>query len=125
LAQDIKPGGAIIVSTPQDLALLDARKGVAMFEKVDIPILGLIENMAVFTCPDCGSSHHIFGEGGAVRGAKTLNIEYLGAAPLEMSIRESGDTGVPVSASDTAISNIFSDLAKNVWTEALKTAQRE
>lgn len=125
LAQDVKPGGAIIVSTPQDLALLDARKGAAMFEKVDIPVLGLIENMAVFTCPDCGSSHHIFGEGGAVRDAAKLNIEYLGAAPLEMSIRESGDTGVPVSASDTGISKLFSDLAKSVWAEALKTAQRE
>ena len=125
LAQDVKPGGAIIVSTPQDLALLDARKGAAMFEKVDIPVLGLIENMAVFTCPDCGSSHHIFGEGGAVRDAAKLNIEYLGAAPLEMSIRASGDTGVPVSASDTAISKLFSDLAQSVWAEALKTAQRE
>ena len=125
LAQDIKPGGAIIVSTPQDLALLDARKGVAMFEKVDIPVLGLIENMAVFTCPDCGSSHHIFGSGGAKRDAAKLNIEYLGAAPLDMSIRESGDKGVPVSTSETAIANIFEDLAKSVWTEALKTAQRE
>lgn len=125
LAQDIKPGGAIIVSTPQDLALLDARKGVAMFEKVDIPVLGLIENMAVFTCPDCGSSHHIFGEGGAKRDADKLNIEYLGAAPLEMSIRESGDRGIPVSTTDTPIANLFDNLAGNVWAEALKTAQRE
>jgi len=125
LAQDINPGGAIIVSTPQDLALLDARKGVAMFEKVDIPVLGLIENMAVFTCPDCGSAHHIFGEGGAVRDAAKLNIEYLGAAPLEMSIRESGDKGVPVSVSDTDVSKRFAGLAKSVWAEALKTPQRE
>jgi len=125
LAQDIKPGGAIIVSTPQDLALLDARKGVAMFEKVDIPVLGLIENMAVFTCPDCGSSYHIFGEGGAARDANKLGIKYLGAAPLEMSIRESGDKGVPVSTLETTVSDIFADLAKHVWAEALKTAQRE
>lgn len=125
LAQDIKPNGAIIVSTPQDLALLDARKGVAMFEKVDIPVLGLIENMAVFTCPDCGSSHHIFGEGGAKRDATKLGVEYLGAAPLDMSIRESGDIGIPVSAGDTTVSQIFSDLAKQVWRQAKETAQRE
>jgi len=125
LAQDIKPGGAIIVSTPQDLALLDARKGVAMFEKVDIPVLGLIENMAMFTCPDCGASHHIFGHGGAVRDADKLNIEYLGAAPLEMSIRESGDKGIPVSTTETNLSDLFAELGKRVWKEALKTPQRE
>ncbi len=125
LAQDIKPGGAIIVSTPQDLALLDARKGVAMFEKVDIPVLGLIENMAVFTCPDCGSSHHIFGTGGAKRDAEKLDIAYLGAAPLEMSIRQSGDEGVPISVTNTAMSIVFSDLAKHVWQKALETNQRE
>ncbi|MEP3655761.1 MAG: Mrp/NBP35 family ATP-binding protein [Litorimonas sp.] len=125
LAQDIKPSGAIIVSTPQDLALLDARKGVAMFEKVDIPVLGLIENMAVFTCPDCGSSHHIFGEGGAKRDAAKLNIDYLGAAPLDMSIRESGDLGRPVAASDAGISKTFAELANGVWRKALETPQRE
>jgi len=125
LAQDIKPSGAIIVSTPQDLALLDARKGVAMFEKVDIPVLGLIENMAVFTCSTCGTSHHIFGEGGAKRDAETLNIEYLGAAPLDMSIRESGDSGQPISASDTEVSDVFLGLAKAVWNKAEETPQRE
>jgi ATP-binding protein involved in chromosome partitioning len=125
LAQDIKPSGAIIVSTPQDLALLDARKGVAMFEKVDIPVLGLIENMAVFTCPDCGSSHHIFGEGGAKRDAVKLDIDYLGAAPLDMSVREGGDLGHPVAASDVAISKTFAELAKEVWRKALETPQRE
>ena len=87
LAQDIQPGGAIIISTPQDLALLDARKGVAMFEKVNIPVLGIIENMAVFTCSECGASHHIFGEGGAKRDAAKLNIEYLGACLLYTSPR--------------------------------------
>lgn len=125
LAQDIKPGGAIIVSTPQDLALQDARKGVAMFEKVDIPVLGLIENMAVFTCPDCGSSHHIFGKGGALRDAENLNIDYLGAAPLAMSIRESGDTGTPIASSKTDVSSVFADLAKAVWKAAMQTDQRE
>ncbi len=95
LAQDIKPAGAVIVSTPQDLALLDARKGATMFGKVDIPVLGLIENMAVFTCPDCGSTHHIFGKDGARRDAENLGIPYLGAIPLEMSIRENSDAGTP------------------------------
>ena len=125
LAQDIKPGGAIIVSTPQDLALLDARKGAAMFEKVDIPVLGLIENMAVFTCPDCNTSHHIFGKDGAARDAARLKIPYLGAAPLHMSIRKSGDLGVPVAMEETEIAAVFAELAKAVWEQALLTAQRE
>lgn len=116
LAQDIKPSGAVIVSTPQDLALLDARKGVRMFEKVDIPVLGLIENMAVFTCPDCGASHHIFGTGGAVRDAAALEIDYLGAAPLHMDIRVSGDAGVPVSTGESAMAAIFAGLADTVKT---------
>lgn len=117
LAQDIKPAGAIIVSTPQDLALLDARKGVRMFEKVGIPVLGLIENMAVFTCPDCGSSHHIFGTGGAKRDADALGIPYLGAAPLMMAIRESGDAGKPIAASDDVNAALFRDLAKAAFGE--------
>lgn len=125
LAQDIKPSGAVIVSTPQDLALLDARKGVAMFRKVDIPVLGLIENMAVFTCPNCGGQHHIFGTGGAMRDAEALDIAYLGAAPLHMSIRESGDAGTPVTASQTDMSGFFDDLAKAVIDKANETAQRE
>jgi len=125
LAQDIKPGGAIIVSTPQDLALLDARKGVAMFEKVDIPVLGLIENMAVFTCPECKTSHHIFGQGGAVRDAERLSIPYLGAAPLHMSIRESGDAGKPVALAESDISGVFEGLARSVWAQAQITNQRE
>ena len=114
LAQDIKPDGAVIVSTPQDLALLDARKGVRMFEKVDIPVLGLIENMAVFTCPECGSAHHIFGTGGAVRDAKDLGIAYLGAAPLHMDIRTSGDAGRPVAVGVGKMAEVFSGLADAV-----------
>ncbi len=115
LAQDIKPAGAIIISTPQDLALLDARKGVRMFEKVGIPVLGLIENMAVFTCPDCGSAHHIFGTGGAKRDAEKLGIPYLGAAPLTMPIRESGDKGTPIAAGKSSEAEIFVDLAKSAF----------
>ncbi|RKQ69013.1 ATP-binding protein involved in chromosome partitioning [Litorimonas taeanensis] len=112
LAQDIKPAGAIIVSTPQDLALLDARKGVRMFEKVGIPVLGLIENMAVFTCPDCGSQHHIFGTGGAKRDAEKLGISYIGAAPLTLPIRESGDAGKPIAQGNSEEAKIFDALAK-------------
>ena len=111
LAQDIKPKGAIIVSTPQDLALADARKGVKMFEKVDIPIVGLVENMAVFICPDCGSQHHIFGQDGAKIEAKKMGVPYLGAAPLHMAIRESGDGGVPAAAGEYKVAKIFSDMA--------------
>jgi len=125
LAQDIKPNGAVIISTPQDLALLDARKGVSMFEKVEIPVLGLIENMAVFTCSECGTSHHIFGEGGAKKEASDSNIPYLGAAPLDLSIRESGDMGQPVTTVQSEVSKIFADLAGQLWTQALETSQRE
>jgi ATP-binding protein involved in chromosome partitioning len=82
LAQDIEPGGAVIVTTPQDLALLDARKGVSMFEKVDIPVIGWIENMSVFTCPDCGSEHHIFGD-----GQLDLTVPKLGSLPLSIEMR--------------------------------------
>jgi len=81
-------------------------------EKVGIPVLGLIENMAVFTCPDCGSSHHIFGTGGAKRDAEKLAIPYLGAAPLAMSIRESGDSGKPIATGKGKEAELFKDLAK-------------
>lgn len=115
LAQDIKPAGAVIISTPQDLALLDARKGVRMFEKTGIPVMGLIENMAVFTCPNCESQHHIFGQGGAKRDAEALGIPYIGAAPLTLPIRESGDKGVPIASTSAKDADIFTDLAKKIF----------
>ncbi len=114
LAQDIKPRGAVIVSTPQDLALADARKGVAMFGKVDIPVLGLVENMSVFICPDCGSSHDIFGTGGVKAEADKLNVPLLGQAPLHISIRESGDNGVPIASGEGPESDIFHSIAQNL-----------
>jgi len=80
--------------------------------------------MAVFTCPDCKTSHHIFGEGGAKRDAEHLNIPYLGAAPLHMTIRESGDSGEPVAKADSEISILFAELAKSVWEQALETDER-
>ena len=114
LAQDIKPKGAIIVSTPQDLALADARKGVQMFGKVDIPIVGLIENMSVFICPDCDNAHHIFGKDGAKAEAEKLGVPYLGGAPLDMSIRESADAGSPIALQDGPMADIFAEIARGV-----------
>lgn len=114
LAQDIKPRGAIIVSTPQDLALLDARKGVAMFGKVDIPVMGLIENMSVFICPDCGSSHDIFGSGGVQAEAEKLGVPLLGQAPLHISIREASDKGKPVAAETSIEAEYFTAIAEKL-----------
>ncbi len=100
LAQQVPMTGAIIVSTPQDLALIDARKGLNMFRKVDVPVLGIIENMSVFVCPDCGAAHSIFGHGGAKQEAAKLGVPFLGEVPLQMAIRETSDSGRPVLASD-------------------------
>ena len=96
LAQRLKIAGAVIVSTPQDLALIDARRAIAMFERVDIPILGIIENMSVFHCPSCGEPSHIFGHGGAAQEAKARNVAYLGAIPLTMAVRQHTDGGEPI-----------------------------
>lgn len=98
MAQQVPLAGAVIVSTPQDLALLDAKKGITMFRKVNVPILGLVENMSSFVCPNCQHESPIFGHGGAQREAKKLSIPFLGAVPLEMAIRESSDAGQPVVA---------------------------
>lgn len=112
LAQDIKPRGAVIISTPQDLALADARKGVQMFAKVDIPVMGIVENMSVFVCPDCGSSHDVFGTGGAKAEAEKMDVPFLGAAPLHMSIRASGDAGEPIAMQSGKEADIFADIAR-------------
>jgi ATP-binding protein involved in chromosome partitioning len=96
IAQRAPLKGAVIVSTPQDLALIDAKKGIAMFQKTEVPILGLVENMSVFVCPDCGQAHHIFGHGGAKQTAEKLGIPFLGEIPLLMRIRETSDAGTPV-----------------------------
>lgn len=114
LAQDIKPKGAIIVSTPQDLALADARKGVRMFEKVNIPIVGLIENMSVYICTECETSHYIFGKDGAKAEAEKLGVTYLGGAPLDIAIRESADLGQPAALKDDKIAEVFSQMAKEL-----------
>ncbi len=100
LAQTVPLAGAVIVSTPQDLALIDARRGVAMFGKVDIPILGVIENMSYFLCPHCGGRSDIFAHGGARHEAEKMGVPFLGEIPLTMSIREQADSGKPIVVSD-------------------------
>ena len=98
LAQKIPVAGAVIVTTPQDVATLDARKALKMFEKVEVPVLGLIENMAVHICSQCGHAEHIFGQGGAARIAAQYDVPLLGSLPLELAIREQGDAGTPIMA---------------------------
>ena len=92
--------GAVIVSTPQDLALIDARRGVAMFKRVNVPVLGVVENMSYFVCPECGTRSDIFGHGGARHEAERLGVPFLGEVPLHMDIREKSDAGRPVVATD-------------------------
>src|SRR5439155_6708279 len=100
LSQRVPMTGAVVVTTPQDIALLDARKAVAMFEKVGVPILGIVENMAMHVCSNCGHVEHIFGEGGGKRYAHEKGIDYLGALPLDIRIREQADGGRPTVVSD-------------------------
>ncbi|MBI1180120.1 MAG: iron-sulfur cluster carrier protein ApbC [Alphaproteobacteria bacterium] len=96
IAQRVPLTGAVVVSTPQDLALLDARRGIAMFDKVKVPTLGIIENMSTFVCPNCGHESHIFGHGGARAQAARLGVDFLGEVPLDMAIRETSDAGTPI-----------------------------
>ena len=116
LAQKAKPSGAVIVSTPQDLALLDARRGVQMFEQVGIKVLGVVENMSFFCCPSCGHRAEIFGHGGAEREAERIGVPFLGEIPLEIAVREAGDEGKPVVASDEngKVAGAFRQLAASV-----------
>jgi ATP-binding protein involved in chromosome partitioning len=98
MAQQVPLKGAVIVSTPQDLALIDARRGIAMFRRVNVPVLGIVENMSTFICPNCGTRSDIFGHGGARREAERLGVPFLGEVPLDMSIRETSDAGLPIVA---------------------------
>jgi ATP-binding protein involved in chromosome partitioning len=125
IAQRVPLKGAVIVSTPQDIALIDAKKGITMFQKTKVPILGVIENMSMFTCPDCGSSHAIFGHGGARETAEKLGAPFLGEIPLVPRIRETSDAGTPVSVSvpDGPEAQAFLDVAKKV-AASLQTASR-
>jgi ATP-binding protein involved in chromosome partitioning len=116
LAQKVPVTGAVIVTTPQDIALIDARKGLKMFEKVGIPILGLVENMAVHVCSNCGHAEHIFGSGGAAKMAKDYDVEVLGSLPLDIRIREQADSGKPtvVADPDGAVAKIYREIARKV-----------
>ena len=116
LSQRVPLTGAIIVTTPQDIALLDARKGLKMFEKVGVPILGIVENMAVYVCPNCGHSEHIFGADGGKRMAAEYDVDYLGALPLNLSIREQADSGRPtvVADPDSDIAATYKAVARQV-----------
>ena len=98
MAQAVPLSGAVIVSTPQDLALIDARRGISMFKRVNVPILGLVENMSYFVCPHCNTRSDIFAHGGARHEAERLNVPFLGEVPLEMAIRETSDSGKPLMA---------------------------
>ena len=118
LAQGTRLSGAVIVSTPQDLSLIDARRGIAMFRKVDVPILGIVENMAHFICPDCGSQHAIFGDGGARAEAARLGVPFLGAVPLTMELRAASDAGQPITACDPdgVLGAIYQQIARSILT---------
>jgi len=119
MAQQVPLAGAIIVSTPQDLALIDARKGLNMFRKVDVPVLGIVENMSTFICPHCGSATDIFAHGGAKSEANRLGVAFLGEVPLTLAIRETSDAGRPVvvSAPSSSAAEAYRDIAAKAWDE--------
>jgi len=121
MAQQVPLAGAVIVSTPQDLALIDARKGLNMFRKVNVPVLGIVENMSTFVCPHCGGRSDIFGHGGARREAERLGVPFLGEVPLTMSVRELSDQGRPIVVTDPAspAAEAYRQIAERTWTELL------
>ena len=117
MAQQVPLAGAVIVSTPQDLALIDARKGLNMFRKVDVPLLGIIENMSFFICPHCGGQSDIFGHGGARHEAERIGVPFLGEVPLTLDIRVKSDEGTPIVVSDPESDHakIYREIARKVW----------
>jgi ATP-binding protein involved in chromosome partitioning len=125
LAQKVPVTGAIIVTTPQDIALLDARKGLKMFEKVSVPIIGIVENMSTHICSKCGNEEHIFGAGGAQRMSTDYNVEMLGALPLDIGIREQTDSGHPTvaAAPNGRISEIYKQIARRAAAKIADMAQ--
>jgi ATP-binding protein involved in chromosome partitioning len=118
MAQRVPLAGAVIVSTPQDVALLDARKGIAMFKKVAVPILGIVENMSYFQCPACGHRTDIFAHGGARHEAETMGAPFLGEIPIEAAVRAAGDAGSPIVAAnpESAVAGLYRDMAARLWT---------
>ena len=125
LAQKVPVTGAVIVTTPRGLALIDARKGLKMFEKVGVPILGIVENMAIHVCSQCGHAEHIFGHGGGERMCKDFDVEFLGALPLDIAIREQTDSGKPtvVSDPDGKVSGIYREIARKVAARIARQAE--
>ncbi|WP_321336061.1 iron-sulfur cluster carrier protein ApbC [Breoghania sp.] len=125
MAQQVPLAGAVIVSTPQDLALIDARKGLNMFRKVDVPVLGIVENMSYFLCPSCGERSDIFGHGGARAEAEKLGVPFLGEVPLHMEIRARSDAGTPVVVSepDGPHAALYREIATKVWEEVARNRQ--
>jgi ATP-binding protein involved in chromosome partitioning len=119
MAQQVPLAGAVIVSTPQDLALIDARKGLNMFRKVEVPVLGIVENMSYFIAPDTGARYDIFGHGGARQEAERIGVPFLGEVPLTIGIRETSDAGTPVVVSDPdgVIAGVYRDIATKVWAQ--------
>ncbi len=127
LSQKVQLAGAVIVSTPQDLSLIDARKGLNMFKKVNVPILGIIENMSYFLCSNCNEKHQIFGHGGAEKEAEKLGVPFLGAIPIDIELRSSSDKGEPIFIKDcdNAISRLYINIAKTLITEIEKNEIRK
>ncbi|OEZ97345.1 iron-sulfur cluster carrier protein ApbC [Duganella sp. HH101] len=125
LSQKVPVTGAVIVTTPQDIALLDARKGLKMFEKVGIPILGIVENMSTHICSNCGQAEEIFGAGGGAKMCKDFNVEFLGALPLTLAIREQADSGKPtvVAEPDGQIAAIYKDIARKIAVQVSEKAK--
>jgi ATP-binding protein involved in chromosome partitioning len=116
LTQSAPLDGAIIVTTPQDVSLIDARKGLRMFREVDVPVIGIVENMSVYTCPECGHSEHIFRSGGGRRTAEELDVPLLGDVPIDPRVTESGDTGTPtvLAHPDSDVAQAFKRIAETV-----------
>ncbi len=114
LIQRSRPAGAVIVSTPQDLSLIDARRAVDLFNKTSVPVLGIIENMATYVCPHCGQASHPFGTGGAEQAAVELGVPFLGRLPLSLTIREASDAGRPPAASDGPEADAFTEIAQKL-----------
>ncbi len=125
LAQKVPVTGAVIVTTPQDIALLDARKGLKMFEKVGVPIIGIVENMAMHTCTNCGHTEHIFGEGGGAKMSQDYDVELLGSLPLDINIRMMADSGKPtvVADPDGVAAKIYKDIARKCAAKIAKQSQ--
>lgn len=122
MLQKHKPAGAVIVSTPQDLALMDAARAIRLFEQGDVPLIGMVENMAGYVCPHCGETSDPFGSGGAEAAAKTMGLPFLGRVPLNLAIRQSSDAGEPMAAGDSPEAAIFAGIAQRVlaWLDAQK-----